>query len=86
MADKEALIELLSKMLNFHRATCYLIADQLVANNVVIQKRAHWHSVKHEDPRGDYYLWHCSNCDAPSATRRNYCHDCGAKMEVDPSV
>lgn len=43
---------------------------------------AQWIERLHEDARGDYHLWHCSRCDNPSARKRNFCAECGAKMEV----
>lgn len=34
---------------------------------------------------GDPSLWlyHCSECDTPSANKRNYCNYCGAKMDLE---
>jgi hypothetical protein len=29
-----------------------------------------------------YILYHCSECCAPNARERNYCHNCGAKMDL----
>lgn len=59
-----------------HRAV-----DNLIANNVVIQKQGEWVSKRHDDGYGEFTLWHCSQCDVPSANKRNFCHYCGAKME-----
>lgn len=30
---------------------------------------------------GELTLFRCSECDTPNAFERNYCHNCGAKME-----
>lgn len=34
---------------------------------------------------GDPSLWlyHCSECDTPSANKRNYCQYCGVKMDLE---
>ena len=44
--------------------------------------RAVWIQRLHEDPRGDYHLYHCSACDTASARQRNFCAECGAKMSI----
>lgn len=41
-----------------------------------------WVKKLHKDPRGDYHLYHCSLCDEPSAREKNYCPNCGAKMDL----
>lgn len=32
---------------------------------------------------GDFLLYHCSECDNPSAKARNYCAECGAQMDEE---
>lgn len=97
MDDKEKLIELLKEAQQICRGisqcedciadkfgeTCFqfMTADHLIANNVVIQKQGEWVSKSHDDGYGEFTLWHCSQCDVPSANKRNFCHNCGAKME-----
>lgn len=34
-----------------------------------------------DEPYGGYYLFHCSECCVPNAQQRNYCPNCGAKMD-----
>ena len=40
-----------------------------------------WIEKEHEAPYGGYHLFHCSECDSPNARKRNYCPECGAKMD-----
>lgn len=68
-----------------------IAADHLLANGVMMAgeveemapvRRGRWIEKKHEGICGDIYtLFHCSECDAPDARRRNYCRECGAKMD-----
>ena len=39
-----------------------------------------WIEKEYCEPFGGYYLFHCSECDAPNARERNYCPNCGADM------
>ena len=39
-----------------------------------------WIRKEHEDPRGNFHLYHCSECDCPNANQRFYCPECGSKM------
>lgn len=48
-----------------------------------LRPKGEWIEREHEDERGDYVLFHCSRCDEPSARKKNYCSNCGAKMEVN---
>lgn len=41
-----------------------------------------WITKQHDDGYGPYPLFHCSECDGLSAKQRNYCSDCGAKMDL----
>jgi hypothetical protein len=42
-----------------------------------------WIERRHEGMGGGWYLlFHCSECDTPSARPRNYCSFCGAKMDL----
>lgn len=43
------------------------------------EKTGKW--IYHDDPFFDYYT--CSECGLMSATKDNYCYDCGAKMEEE---
>lgn len=40
-----------------------------------------WIEKEYCEPSGGYYLFHCSECCAPNAMERNYCPNCGAKMD-----
>ena len=42
-----------------------------------------WIEKEYCEPWGGYYLFHCSECDTPNAQERNYCPNCGAKMDGD---
>lgn len=47
-----------------------------------LRPKGRWIEKEHKDERGDYILLHCSLCDEPNARKKNYCPNCGAKMEV----
>ena len=56
------------------------IADEMVANGVIIQKEAEWVKVG--------YKWMCTNCHSkisldgtPAENNLFYCSHCGAKMK-----
>ena len=40
-----------------------------------------WIVKEHSAPYGGYHLFHCSECDEPNAKEKNYCPNCGAKMD-----
>lgn len=40
-----------------------------------------WILKEHPAPYGGYHLFHCSECDEPNAREKNYCPNCGAKMD-----
>lgn len=40
-----------------------------------------WIAKVHNDGLGNYTLYHCSECDCKNAYKRNYCGDCGARMD-----
>ena len=40
-----------------------------------------WIEKYHDNPLGGYYLGHCSVCDEPDGRKKNYCPNCGAKMD-----
>lgn len=42
-----------------------------------------WIVKEHSAPYGGYHLFHCSKCDEPNARERNYCPNCGAKMDLE---
>ena len=48
-----------------------------------LRPKGRWVEREHEDARGNYNLFHCSRCDEPNARKKNYCPNCGAKMEVN---
>jgi hypothetical protein len=54
-----------------------------VLNSANARPKAHWVEKTHNDGYGDYMLYHCSNCDTPTAQKKikNYCACCGFKME-----
>lgn len=59
---------------------CVLIADHLIANGVVIQKRAYWKPLKMY--AGEYF---CSECgEMFPDLKTEYCCECGAKMVDAP--
>ena len=71
--------------MNIHDATEAAFRRGYEIGKTDVQKivTCHWIERLHEDTRGDYYLWHCSRCDNPSARKRNFCAECGAKMEIE---
>ena len=40
-----------------------------------------WKTVMCDDGYGEYTLFECDQCGSQSAQKRNYCSNCGAKME-----
>ena len=48
-----------------------------------LRPKGKWIEREHEDVRGNYNLFHCSRCDEPNARKKNYCPNCGAKMEIN---
>lgn len=42
-----------------------------------------WVLTTEDDGYGEYQIYRCDKCGAITAQRRNYCPDCGAKMEVE---
>ena len=86
MADtRDKLIELLIDCPDIVRAWCgeyQEAADYLLANGVIPVKHGRWIERTHDDGDGvGYILYHCSLCDTPDARKRNYCRECGAKMD-----
>ena len=59
------------------------IADYLISKGWEQTKHGWWICRWHDDGNGKYPLWHCSSCDVPNVTKRNYCPNCGAKMDGD---
>ena len=52
------------------------------AADVVEVKHGRWIKRTHDDGDGvGYILYHCSLCDSPNARKRNYCNNCGAKLD-----
>ena len=45
------------------------------------RKTGKWIPVTCDDGHGEYKLYKCNKCGALSARSRNYCYDCGARME-----
>jgi hypothetical protein len=56
------------------------VVDRISAVDAVPVRYGEWLLTLHEDPRGDFSLYHCSECDSPNARQRNFCPECGAKM------
>ena len=48
-----------------------------------LRPKGEWIEREHRDERGDYVLFHCSRCDEPNARKKNYCPNCGAKMNTN---
>ena len=42
-----------------------------------------WKTVMCDDGYGEYTLFECDQCGSQSAQKRNYCSNCGAKMNGD---
>ena len=49
------------------------------------RKRGKWVLKTFTDEYGEYQLYECNQCGAVTAQRKskNYCHNCGAKMESE---
>lgn len=46
--------------------------------------RGEWIEKPHTDGfGGHYFLYHCSRCDTPNASKRNFCNECGADLRGD---
>ena len=61
-----------------------IIADNLIANGVTIQRVGRW--VLEREPNGKPYCFHCSVCDDDFhhigiMVAYDYCPNCGAKMD-----
>lgn len=56
------------------------VVDRVPVVNAVPARHGEWVLKLHDDPRGDFGLYHCSECDSPNARQRNFCQECGAKM------
>lgn len=46
-------------------------------------KHGRWIPKSYDYGMGGFTLFHCSECDTPNAFERNYCYNCGAKMDGD---
>lgn len=46
-------------------------------------KRGKWELKNFDDGYGEYQLYVCDQCGALTAQRRNFCYNCGAKMDVE---
>ena len=59
------------------------MVNHLIEYGVTIKQYAYWIEKTHNDGHGDYILYHCSNCDHPTAQTktRKYCMNCGFVME-----
>ena len=53
------------------------------AKEMVEVVHGRWIAKEHSAPYGGFHLFHCSECDSPNARERNYCPNCGAKMDGD---
>ena len=56
------------------------VVDRIPAVDIMPARYGEWLLKQHEDPRGNFGLYHCSECDSPNARQRNFCPECGAKM------
>lgn len=54
--------------------------DKLDADAVPV-KHGVWEKVKYEDDDGYFYLYVHKDCGCEQARERNYCPNCGAKMD-----
>jgi hypothetical protein len=60
----------------------YEMIDSIPAADVEEVRHGRWIEHTHDDGDGvGYILYHCSLCDTPDARERNYCRECGAKMD-----
>ena len=63
---------------------CKAIEDAAVYESVDAVEVVHGRWIEKEyvdEPYGVFYLFHCSECGVPNARERNYCPNCGAKMD-----
>ena len=60
------------------------VIDNVPAVDAVEVLHGRWVSRIHKNILGDYFRFHCSECDEdkPNSIHINYCHNCGAKMEA----
>lgn len=63
------------------RAIDLALIKSIPAADVAPVRHGRWVKEIFNDGYGDYPLYVCSECRAQSARKRNYCYDCGAKME-----
>lgn len=59
--------------------------EMIPAADVVERKHGKWVLKTFYDGYGEYQLYECNLCGAVTAQRKskNYCHNCGAKMESE---
>ena len=55
--------------------------DELPTLDVAPVKHGAWEKVKYEDDDGYFYLYVHKDCGCKQARERNYCPNCGAKMD-----
>ena len=62
---------------------CHFYNDHFVdAADVEVVKHGRWIYKPYEKDEA-IWLYHCSECNAVSASAWNYCRECGAKMDLE---
>ena len=87
--SKEEAIEILSEMRSEYNlfgdeeeATRYHVLSWAIkAINAEAVKHGKWEKVKYDDDDGYFYLYVHKDCGCEQARERNYCPNCGAKMD-----
>lgn len=86
--EREAILQHKRKMRGFDlseefwdKAVLCEDIQNIPAADVVPVVHGEWIAKIHNDGLGNYTLYHCSECDCKNAYKRNYCGNCGAKMD-----
>ena len=80
--DREKFLEDLERFAPECRAAFLIIRKQNAVDAVPVV-HGRWIVKEHSAPYGGYHLFHCSECDEPNAREKNYCPNCGAKMDLE---
>ena len=59
----------------------FTVIDSISGADVEPVRHGEWIAKIHNDGLGNYTLYHCSECDCKNAYKRNYCGDCGVRMD-----
>lgn len=62
------------------------LVEEFPAADVEPVRHGRWVLTTEDDGYGEYQIYKCDKCGAITAQRKNYCPDCGAKMEVDDAL